>query len=107
MTRTNQDAPEFFVSTSDNGVRCVTFYKVLKRTAKTVTLIEVKKKIERADFGYYYARPTDEPTEGAKPMRKRLDVNEFGRARVWVKEFSCARRWNGEAVEGWIDNEQE
>ena len=99
MTNTNQ-AAEFFVSQWGYEQTNVTFYKVLKRTAKMIVMIEVKNKIERIDWGNYLAMPTDEPTEWAEPLRRKIDVDRRVVEVARIKSYAYAHKWDGEAVKG-------
>lgn len=98
------NATEYFVSQWGWEQTNVTFYKVIKKTAKTVTVIEVGSKREYTQWGQYVAVPTDESPRWAKVMRKK--VKNFSRDlspwhdQIDVTSFSCAYRWDGQAVEG-------
>ena len=60
---------EYFVSTWGWEQTNVTFYKVIKRTAKTVTVIEVGSKRNYSAPMEYSAVPSDETPRWAKVMR--------------------------------------
>lgn len=95
---------DYFVSQWGWEQTNVTFYKVLKRTLKTVTVIEVNSKREYNAWGNYVAVPTDESTSWAKAMRKK--IKNFSASLdpahecIEVASFANAYRWDGEAVAG-------
>lgn len=99
MTNTNQSA-EFFVSQWGYEQTNVTFYKVLKRTAKTVTLIKVNSRREYLDWANYIAVPVDAIAEGAKAFRRKILDWGKGREAVSINSYSSAFTWDGTAVEG-------
>ena len=95
---------EYFVSTWGWEQTNVTFYKVIKRTAKTVTVIEVSSKRNYSAPMEYSAVPSDETPRWAKVMRKKvknycfdgLNNQDF----ISINEYSNAYPWDGKAVEG-------
>lgn len=84
----------------------VTFYKVIKETAKTVTVIEISSEREYTAWGNYVAVPSksDKSPRWAKVMRKKIKnfssdkspLQDF----IEVTSFSNAYRWDGQPVEG-------
>lgn len=92
-------APEFFVSQWGYEQTNVCFYKVLKRTAKTVTLIEVQSNREYLDAVNYTATPVDEPLRRATPIRRKLQ-KWSDRECAGIRSFETAFAWKGERVEG-------
>lgn len=101
-TTTNK-SPEYFVSQWGYEQTNVSFYKVLKRTAQTVTLIEVKSRRTYIDRMNYVAVPVDELAPQAKPFRRKLresfsngDFYDY----VWVNDFEKACKWDGTAADG-------
>lgn len=95
---------EYFVSQWGCEQTNVTFYKVLKRTAKTVTIIEVLSKRIATKWGEYTATPTDEIPNWARVMRKKIHnystKKEKSHEQIEINNFSSAFIWDGEAVEG-------
>lgn len=95
---------EYFVSQWGWEQTNVTFYKVIKKTAKTVTVIEVSSKRDYTLWGQYVAVPSDESPRWAKVMRKK--VKNFSKELlpnhdfIEINSFSDAYRWDGNAVEG-------
>lgn len=98
-TTTNK-SPEYFVSQWGYEQTNVSFYKVLKRTAKTVTLIQVNSRRVYIDRVNYVAVPIDEVAHQAEPFRRKiLDCYKDCEA-VSVNSFENAYAWNGEAIDG-------
>ena len=103
MTSTQNKAAEYFVSQWGYEQTNVSFYKVLKRTAWTVTLIEVKQRRTYVDRMNYVAVPVDELAPQAKPFRRKLRES-FSNGEfydyVWVNDCEKACKWDGTAADG-------
>lgn len=100
----NNDTTQFYCSQWGYDQTNVTFYKVIKRTAKTVTVIEVNSKREYTRWGQYVAVPAEESPSWAKAMRKKIHNNSITqdpeREFLDISSFANAYRWDGKAVEG-------
>ena len=107
----NNETTQFFACTWGWEQTNVTFYMVLKKTEKTVTMIEVEEKtvtmieVESAHkewncWGHYTAMPTTTPRWNAKPIRRKLKENWKGLASCRVSSFQWAELWDGKAVKG-------
>lgn len=90
---------EYFVSTWGWEQTNVTFYKVIKRTLKTVTVVEVSSKRNYTAPMEYTAVPTDEVPRWAKVMRKKVK-NYNNEDFITINEYSNAYHWDGEGVQG-------
>lgn len=93
-------APEFFVSQWGYEQTNVCFYKVLKRTAKMVTLIKVQSRREYSDDVNYRAFPVDEVARGAEPIRRKLLNWGRGHETASISSYETAFAWKGEHVYG-------
>ena len=95
---------EYFVSTWGWEQTNVTFYKVIKKSAKTVTVIEVSSNRIYTENGHYVAMPSDENPRWAKVMRKKIkNCSLSGDAKedfINVSSYSNAYRWDGKCVGG-------
>lgn len=98
------DKAEYFVSQWGWEQTNVTFYKVIKRTPKMVTVIEVGNKKVATSWGHYTALPSDESPRWAKVMRKKVQNYSLSKEKsqdfIDINSFSSAYRWDGEPVEG-------
>lgn len=97
---------KYFVSQWGWEQTNVTFYKVIKETAKMVTVIEVSAERKYNAWGNYVAVPSksDESPRWAKMMRKKIK-NFSSDKSLWqdcieINSFSNAYRWDGNPVEG-------
>lgn len=87
---------EYYVSTWGYEQTNVTFYEVIKRTAKTITLLEVRSiDIQKGNMTYR-SYPSVTPAYNATP--RRYKVHEDGEVRI--RSFEWARPWRGKAVDG-------
>ena len=100
MTSTKNKAPEYFVAQWGYEQTNVTFYKVLKRTAKTVTLIEVKSRVTYIDAVNYLAVPIDEIANKAKAFRRKIMDCYKNCDAVSLNSYANAYKWDGTAAEG-------
>lgn len=95
---------EYFVSQWGWEQTNVTFYKVLKRTACYVTVVEVKSERKFEEWGSYAATPIDEQPEWAKVMKKKIHhvANLIDRNMEYIEldTWSHAYIWDGKPVEG-------
>lgn len=95
---------EYFVSQWGCEQTNVTFYKVLKRTAKMVTVIEVESKRNCTKWGEYVAVPGDESPHWAKVMRKKVknfsSVMNPDEECIEINSWSNAYLWSGSPIEG-------
>lgn len=100
MTSTKNKAPEYFVSQWGYEQTNVSFYKVLKRTAKTVTLIEVKSRVTYIDAVNYLAVPINEVANQAKAFRRKIMDCYKNCDVVSLNSYANAYQWDGTAAEG-------
>jgi hypothetical protein len=88
---------QYFVSTWGWEQTNVTFYKVLKRTAKTLTIVKVAANITPTGDMEYIATPTD--TVEGKAIRRK--INNLGNGDfVCVSSYENAYAWNGQPEHG-------
>ena len=102
MTNTSniKNATEFFVSQWGYEQTNVDFYKVLKRTAKTVTLIKCNSRRTYLDWANYLSVPVDAIAEGAKAFRRTIRNGYKDCEAVSINSYASAYAWDGTAVEG-------
>lgn len=87
---------EYYVSKWGCEQTNVTFYQVVKRTAKTVTLLEVRSiDIKTGDMSHR-AYPSATPAYNAEPRRFKLQDD----GSVRIRSFERARAWDGKAKNG-------
>lgn len=87
---------EYYVSKWGSEQTNVTFYEVVKRTAKTITLLEVRSYDFRTGDMTYRSVPSNKPAYNATPQRYKLQ--EDGSVRI--RSFERARAWDGIAKNG-------
>jgi hypothetical protein len=104
MIDDNVKIGDIFVSSWGYDQTNIDFYQVIDRTAKMVTVREVKTTRERAhDMGSYVMPVKDafldseEPFEKiyGKPLKRRLKINSYGEVFFQPKYYSYARPWDG------------
>lgn len=88
---------EFFYSSWGYEQTNIDFYKVLKRTAATVTLVAVEADITQSGNMSYYAKPTNKVI--GKPFRRKLTVDSNWTF-VKVSSYEYAHPWDGIAKRG-------
>lgn len=74
------------------------FYKVIKVTATTVTIVQMEEIIDASSAGpSWYVKPADTIKEGAEPIRRKFRA--YGGSDFWVKisDYCFASTWGG----GW------
>lgn len=98
--KTIKSAPEFFVSQWGYEQTNVDFYKVLKRTAKTVTLIRVNSRRKYLDWTNYLSVPVDAIAKGAEAFRRTIRKGYKDCEAVSINSYASAYAWDGTAVEG-------
>lgn len=75
----------------------VTFYRIIKRTAKTVVLQKLRSKVRYTQYGYE-AVPTEEYAR-EKPIRRKAIPYGSGVA-AEIEYYEFASPWDGRPVEG-------
>ena len=93
---------QYFISTWGHEQTNVDFYKVLKMSNSSVTLIEVKSKHSHNDkgWGHYSATPTDEVAPYAEPFRKKIQRDNEGIPYCKIRAGKYAHLWDGKVVNG-------
>lgn len=93
--------PEYYVLEWGMGDRIITFYKVIKKTVKTIVLREVE--AEKVDdthsepgVAHYTVKPVDKFKDNREQFRKKLYDEE---GRVYMQHQGFARPWDGEPKE--------
>lgn len=97
------DLGEILVSRYGYSVSLVKFYKIIRKTAKTVTLQEMKYKFVSSD-GYNqqgFVEPTNEKEDTRIISRRVLDIDSKS-PYVKIDNYSRAYLWDKKAV--WYDS---
>ena len=78
------------------------FYKVIKKTAKTFTLVELTAKLASGHYnGYFSEVPDDSKLEkDLKGEQIRVRINKYNNLVVGKSSKIYLRLWDGEPVEG-------
>ena len=78
------------------------FYKVIKKTAKTFTLVELTAKLASGHYnGYFSEVPDDSKLEkDLKGEQIRARINKYNNLVVGKSSKIYLKLWNGEPVEG-------
>ncbi len=90
----DENEPEIFVSSWGYDQTNVTFYKVLKRTAKTITLQRIESKEVATGFMCGESTPLPDQTFGG-PIRRKIQINRDGKEYVSMTSYEVARPWDG------------
>ena len=92
-------APEYFVSQWGYEQTNVCFYKVLKRTAKMITILAVRSNRNYIDGVNYEDVPVDESPSWAEPIRRKL--HKWGdKECASISSYETAFPWSGHPVGG-------
>lgn len=91
---------EYFVYAWGYEQTNVEFYKIVRRTAKTVTIQQVEVETEAGDLHHltYRATPTETAKEGREPFRR--TISRRGDREYVRMPYGFAEKWNGQPVEG-------
>lgn len=90
---------DIFVSTWGYEQTNVNFYQVVKATAKTVTVREIRRSTEPGGaWGHYTAMPVKDAYCG-EPMRRKIG-HDSDRPSISISSFAYARLWDGKPIGG-------
>ena len=78
------------------------FYKVIKKTAKTFTLVELTAKLASGHYNGYFSEVPDESKleKDLKGEQIRARINKYNNLVVGKSSKIYLKLWNGEPVEG-------
>lgn len=73
------------------------FYKILKRTAKSFTIVELPKKLVSGHYNSYHFEEVPDETKPIKEKPKTVRINKFGHL---VVDKVHLHKWDGKPLSG-------
>lgn len=73
------------------------FYKILKRTAQSFTIVELPKKLVSGHYNSYHFEEVPDENKPIKEKPKTVRIKKFGGLAV---DRTYLRKWNGKPVAG-------